>query len=223
MALVRSDARTASRQIRKTTRRPETPKRKRRPGRPPQYKPEFAKQVMNYCLLGATNKELGRVFGVDERTINRWLVTKPEFCQAVKDGRELADANVARALYLKATGQLDTACRQDRHQDRDPARRHGSSPSTSCPTSSTSRPTPPPPSSGSRTASPTAGATRRRSTRPATTPPNSASRSSSPPRPRPRRGGPTHPAPRSTSPGASPGGRANGAANGARKVGRCTH
>ena len=105
MALVRSDARTASRQIRKTTRRPETPKRKRRPGRPPQYKPEFAKQVMNYCLLGATNKELGRVFGVDERTINRWLVTKPEFCQAVKDGRELADMKVARALYLKATGQ----------------------------------------------------------------------------------------------------------------------
>ena len=104
MALVRSDAPTASRQIRKTTRRPETPKRKRRPGRPPQYKPEFAKQVMNYCLLGATNKELGRVFGVDERTINRWLVTKPEFCQAVKDGREDADANVARALYRKATG-----------------------------------------------------------------------------------------------------------------------
>ena len=105
MALVPSDAPTASRQIRKTTRRPETPKRKRRPGRPPQYKPEFARQVMNYCLLGATNKELGRVFGVDERTINRWLVTKPEFCQAVKNGRELADAQVARALYLKATGQ----------------------------------------------------------------------------------------------------------------------
>ena len=39
---------------------------------------------MNYCLLGATNKELGRMFGVDERTINRWLVTKPEFRQAVK-------------------------------------------------------------------------------------------------------------------------------------------
>ena len=104
MALVRRDARTASRGIRKTNRCPETPKRKRRPGRPPQYKPEFAKQVMNYCLLGATNKELGRVFGVDERTINRWLVTKPEFCQAVKDGREDADANVAHALYRKATG-----------------------------------------------------------------------------------------------------------------------
>ena len=60
---------------------------------------------MNYCLLGATNEELGRVFGVDERTINRWLVTKPEFCQAVKNGRAVADAQVARALYLKATGQ----------------------------------------------------------------------------------------------------------------------
>jgi hypothetical protein len=100
MALVRSDARTASQQIQKRTRRRETPKRKR--GRPPIYRPEFAKQVTNYCLLGATNEELGRVFGVDERTINRWLVTKPEFCQAAKDGREVADANVANSLYRKA-------------------------------------------------------------------------------------------------------------------------
>lgn len=104
MALVRSDARTASRQIcqqiRNTTRRPETAERKR--GRPPKYRPEFAKQVTNYCLLGATNAELASAFGVDERTINRWLVTKPEFCQAVKEGREVADANVANSLYRKA-------------------------------------------------------------------------------------------------------------------------
>jgi hypothetical protein len=45
------------------------------------------------------------VFGVDERTIYDWLVTKPAFSQAVKNGRAVADANVARALYLKATGQ----------------------------------------------------------------------------------------------------------------------
>ena len=67
--------------------------------------PSSPSSVTDLCLLGATNEELGRVFGVDERTINRWLVTKPEFCQAVKNGRELADAQVARALYLKATGQ----------------------------------------------------------------------------------------------------------------------
>jgi hypothetical protein len=100
MALVPSGARTASRQIGKATRRPETSKRKR--GRPPIYRPEFTEQVTNYCLLGATNEELGRVFGVDDRTINRWLVTKSEFCQAVKDGREVADANVANSLYRKA-------------------------------------------------------------------------------------------------------------------------
>ena len=58
MALVRSDARTASRQIRKTTGRPETSQGKRRPGRPSKYKPEFAERVTDYCLLGATNEEL---------------------------------------------------------------------------------------------------------------------------------------------------------------------
>ena len=182
MALVRSDARTASRQIRKTTRRPETPKRKRRPGRPPQYKPEFAKQVMNYCLLGATNKELGKVFGVDERTINRWLVTKPEFCQAVKDGREDADANVARALYRKATGTwtqpaVKIATKIEILPDGTEIKA-----GTSWSTSSTSRPTPRRRSSGSRTVSPTAGGTRR-STTPATRP--STSRSNSHPAPSP--------------------------------------
>ena len=88
------------------------------------------------------------------RTINRWLVTSPDFREAVKQGRELADAQVARALYLKATGQW-TQPAVKIAQDRDPAGRHArSSPSTSCPTSSTSRPTPRPPSSGSRTVSP---------------------------------------------------------------------
>jgi hypothetical protein len=109
MALAPSDARTASRQSRKTTPRSEPPKRKRRPGRPSKYKPEFAEQVTNYCLLGASNQELGRLFGVDERTINRWLVTKPEFCQAIKKGRDIADANVSKALYRRAIGWTQPA------------------------------------------------------------------------------------------------------------------
>jgi hypothetical protein len=79
------------------------PKRPR--GRPPKYRPEFAERATDLCLLGATNDELAKVFGVDTRTISDWLVTRPEFSHAIKQGRELADMKVARALYLKATGQ----------------------------------------------------------------------------------------------------------------------
>ena len=79
------------------------PKRPR--GRPPKYRPEFAERVTDLCLLGATNEELAKVFGVDDATISRWLDKTPEFRSAVKQGRELADMKVARALYLKATGQ----------------------------------------------------------------------------------------------------------------------
>ena len=77
---------------------------KRPCGRPPKYRPEFAERATDLCLLGATNDELAKVFGVDTRTISDWLVTRPEFSHAIKQGRELADAEVSRALYRKATG-----------------------------------------------------------------------------------------------------------------------
>jgi hypothetical protein len=109
MALVRSDARTTSRQIRKTTRRPETPKGKRRPGRPSKYKPEFAERVTDYCLLGATNQELAGIFKVRDTTIPEWIDRYPEFAEAIKKGREIADANVAKALYRRAIGWIQPA------------------------------------------------------------------------------------------------------------------
>ena len=109
MALVRSDAPTASRGIRKTNRCPETPKRKRRPGRPSKYKPEFAERVTDYCLLGATNQELARIFKVRDTTIPEWIDRYPEFAEAIKKGREIADANVAKALYRRAIGWTQPA------------------------------------------------------------------------------------------------------------------
>lgn len=73
-------------------------------GRPSKYRPEFPELATKFCLLGATNEELAKVFEVDCGTIELWLRNKPEFLSSVKKGRELADAEVARALYRKATG-----------------------------------------------------------------------------------------------------------------------
>jgi len=73
-------------------------------GRPPKYKAEYDEQAYKLCLLGATDEELGNFFEVDERTINRWKKTHPKFCQSLKKGKVVADAEVAESLFKRACG-----------------------------------------------------------------------------------------------------------------------
>lgn len=73
-------------------------------GRPSSYKPEYAEQAQKLCRLGATDKELADFFGVQERTINNWKAEHPVFLQSLKEGKGLADAEVADKLYRRATG-----------------------------------------------------------------------------------------------------------------------
>lgn len=73
-------------------------------GRPSSYKPEYAVQAGKLCKLGATDKEIADFFGVDERTVNRWKSEHLEFCQSLKEGKTLADAEVADRLYQRAMG-----------------------------------------------------------------------------------------------------------------------
>lgn len=73
-------------------------------GRKPLYKPEYAKMARKIALLGATEVELARIFDVSESTITHWKTDHVEFLTALKEGRELADANVADRLYQRAMG-----------------------------------------------------------------------------------------------------------------------
>ena len=73
-------------------------------GRPSKFRAEYADQAFKFCLLGATDAELGRFFDVDERTINNWKDRHPEFLQSLKAGKEQADARVAETLYRRALG-----------------------------------------------------------------------------------------------------------------------
>jgi len=77
---------------------------KRGRGRPTPYLPEYAEQAGKLCKLGATDEELADFFGVDVRTIGRWKNAHAEFCQALKDGKTLADATVAERLFSRACG-----------------------------------------------------------------------------------------------------------------------
>jgi len=73
-------------------------------GRPTKYRPQFAEQAKALCERGAIDVDLANFFHVSVRTIPRWQVEYPEFCQALKDGKSVADERVERALYQRAVG-----------------------------------------------------------------------------------------------------------------------
>lgn len=55
--------------------------------RPTKWKPEFAEQVYNYTLLGATDEQLAVFLGVHVDTIYAWAASNPEFSEARKGAR----------------------------------------------------------------------------------------------------------------------------------------
>jgi hypothetical protein len=73
-------------------------------GRPSSFKPEFVEQARKLCELGATDIEIADFFDVSDRTVYRWQLKYPEFCQALKAGKLAADDRVERSLYHRATG-----------------------------------------------------------------------------------------------------------------------
>lgn len=75
-----------------------------KPGRPTSYRAEYAEQAEKLCKLGATDAEMADFFGVAESTIYAWKLAEPEFSEAIKKGKLLADANVADRLYQRAMG-----------------------------------------------------------------------------------------------------------------------
>ena len=73
-------------------------------GRPSKYTEKTADQAYRLCLLGYTDIELAKFFEIAESTLNRWKHDYPEFWECLKNGRENADAEVARSLYQRARG-----------------------------------------------------------------------------------------------------------------------
>jgi hypothetical protein len=73
-------------------------------GRPAVYKTEYAEIARNCCAFGATNETLAEQFAVSRRTVDRWIAGIPDFRDAVREGREIADGKVVSALFARATG-----------------------------------------------------------------------------------------------------------------------
>lgn len=57
------------------------------------------------CLVeGLTNAQLAERFGVGVATVARWRKDHPEFRDALKVGKDMADARVKKSLYELANG-----------------------------------------------------------------------------------------------------------------------
>jgi transposase-like protein len=73
-------------------------------GRPSGYQPEYAEQAYKLCLLGMTNVRLAELFDVNQDTLYQWKLKYPEFAEALENGREKADAEIAKSLFHRAKG-----------------------------------------------------------------------------------------------------------------------
>lgn len=68
------------------------------------YTPDIPETLFRLALLGATNENMAHVLGVSLSTIDSWLSKYPECKVAIQQGRDDADAQVAKALFQRALG-----------------------------------------------------------------------------------------------------------------------
>jgi len=73
-------------------------------GRPTRYRKEYDALVRKLCLLGATDREMADIIEVAESTFNKWKLVHKSFSESLKEGRAIADAEVASRLYERAMG-----------------------------------------------------------------------------------------------------------------------
>lgn len=73
-------------------------------GQPTKYKEEYNDLAYKFCLLGATDEFLAKAFDVCVATLNNWKAEYPQFLASIKEGKEIADAEIANALFHRAKG-----------------------------------------------------------------------------------------------------------------------
>lgn len=73
-------------------------------GAPTKFNTRMCPRVRKLCILGATNEQIADFIGISTSTLHSWIQTHPRFASALKQGRERADAQVAKSLYRRALG-----------------------------------------------------------------------------------------------------------------------
>ncbi len=73
-------------------------------GRPKKYKEDYARQALSLCLIGYTDEEMAEFFSVSVRSIYYWKKEQPDFMQALKEGKTIADAKMVASLFKRGMG-----------------------------------------------------------------------------------------------------------------------
>ena len=72
--------------------------------RPTKYNTSYDDQVYKLCLLNAITPDIAKFYEVSKSTIDLWMKKHPMFSDAIKRGKAVADTEVAKALFHRATG-----------------------------------------------------------------------------------------------------------------------
>jgi hypothetical protein len=86
-------------------------------GRPSDFRQEYIQAVFELTLLGFTDAQLSEVFGISEVTLRSWKQKQPDFLLAMRKGKAIADARVARSLYNRAIGVSVDEWRESLNRD----------------------------------------------------------------------------------------------------------
>lgn len=73
-------------------------------GRPSKFSSALLKQVRFLAEKGCTDVEMASFFEVSEKTLNTWKKEHPDFMEALKVGKSIADDRVQNALFQRAVG-----------------------------------------------------------------------------------------------------------------------
>ena len=74
-------------------------------GRPSGYdKKKHPKLAFKFCLLGCSDERLADGLEISMGQLELWKVEHPKFLEAIREGRDVANANVAKSMFNRACG-----------------------------------------------------------------------------------------------------------------------
>lgn len=73
-------------------------------GRKTRYEDDFPERVIEMAERGCIEKQMAHNLGISTESFYKYKRTIPEFAQALKEGKRVADQKVESALYRRARG-----------------------------------------------------------------------------------------------------------------------
>lgn len=80
------------------------PRDKKGVGRPSDYRAEYSEAARKFSLLGVRNERIAHLLDITMNQFDAWWQRHKPFREAILDGRDRADAEIADAMFRRAKG-----------------------------------------------------------------------------------------------------------------------